>query len=145
MEEAKTVTTKEILAKARELADLIVQTEEVDFYRRAEQQIKRSNKVQGLIAKIKYKQKELVHAKHLNKPEYEKQLMAELDALQDELDNIPIVVSFKESQEQINDLLQMVTTVIGNTITDKIILSTGGNPLTGETALMPEEKLQNQP
>ena len=136
---AQLVSMKEIMEKARQLADLIVQSEEVDFYRRAEQQIKRSQKVQSLIAQIKRKQKELVHAKHLNKEQLAAQLEEELERLQDELDEIPIVAEFKESQLEINDLLQMVTNVIANTISEKIILSTGGNPLTGETGLMPIE------
>lgn len=137
--DAQTVSTKEIMEKARQLADLIVQSEEVDFYRRAEQQIKRSQKVQSLIAQIKRKQKELVHARHLKKEQLAAQLEQELERLQDELDEIPIVAEFKESQLEINDLLQMVTNVIANTISEKIILSTGGNPLTGETGLMPLE------
>jgi len=125
------------------LADLIAQSEEVEFYRRAEQQIKRSQKVQSLIAQLKRTQKELVHAKQLQKHQLAAQLEEKLERLQDELDEIPIVVEFKESQLEINDLLQLVTNVISNTITEKIILSTGGNLLTGETGLMPlddEEK-----
>jgi len=133
------VTTKEIIEKARELADLIAQSEEVNFYRRAEQQIKRSQKVQSLIAQIKRKQKELVHAKHLQKHQLAAQLEEELERLQDELDEIPIVAEFKESQLEINDLLQLVTNVIANSISEKIILSTGGNLLTGETGLLPLE------
>ncbi|MFO7264144.1 MAG: master regulator for biofilm formation [Bacillaceae bacterium G1] len=139
----RTVTKKEIMDKARELADLIAQSEEVEFYRRAEQQIKRSQKVQSLIAQLKRTQKELVHAKQLQKHQLAAQLEEKLERLQDELDEIPIVVEFKESQLEINDLLQLVTNVISNTITEKIILSTGGNLLTGETGLMPlddEEK-----
>jgi len=137
--DTQTVSMQEIMEKARQLADLIVRSEEVDFYRRAEQQIKRSQKVQSLIAQIKRKQKELVHAKHLNKEQLAAQLEQELERLQDELDEIPIVAEFKESQLEINDLLQMVTNVIANTISEKIILSTGGDPLTGETGLMPLE------
>jgi len=139
----RTVSNKEIIDKARELADLIAQSEEVEFYRRAEQQIKRSQKVQSLIAQLKRTQKELVHAKQLQKHQLAAQLEEKLERLQDELDEIPIVVEFKESQLEINDLLQLVTNVISNTITEKIILSTGGNLLTGETGLMPlddEEK-----
>lgn len=139
----RTVTKKEIMDKARELADLIAQSEEVEFYRRAEQQIKRSQKVQSLIAQLKRTQKELVHAKQLQKHQLAAQLEEKLERLQDELDEIPIVVEFKESQLEINDLLQLVTNVISNTITEKIILSTGGNLLTGETGMMPlddEEK-----
>ena len=54
--------------------------------------------------------------------------------LQEELDEIPIVKEFKDSQVEVNDLLQMVATTISNKVTDEIIASTGGNLLSGETA-----------
>lgn len=122
-----------ILDKARELADLIANSNEVDFFKRAEQQIKQSEKVQNLIDKIKQKQKEAVSLEHLRQQELLQKVEQEIDALHDELDSIPIVKEFKQSQVEVNDLLQMVTHVITNTVTDKIILSTGGDPLSGET------------
>ena len=56
-----------------------------------------------------------------------------IEALQKELDEIPIVNEFKQSQADVNDLLQLVATTISNTVTDEIIKSTGGNLLSGET------------
>ena len=50
-----------------------------------------------------------------------------------ELDEIPIVQEFKQSQVEVNDLLQMVATVISNTVTDEIIKATEGDLLRGET------------
>ena len=49
------------------------------------------------------------------------------------MDEIPVVNEFKESQADVNDLLQLVATTISNTVTDEIIKSTGGNLLSGET------------
>ena len=40
---------------------------------------------------------------------------------------------FKQSQVDVNDLLQLVASTISNTVTDEIIKSTGGNLLSGET------------
>lgn len=122
-----------ILEKARELADLIANSSEVDFFKRAEAQIKKSDKVQSLISQIRIKQKEATNHDHYGRREELEKTESELDRLNDELDEIPIVREFKQSQVEVNDLLQMVTHVITNTVTDKIILSTGGDPLTGET------------
>ncbi len=140
MEDTTLITDKEILAKARELATLISRTKEVDFYKRAEQQIKHNERVQELISQLKQKQKQIVMFESMNRPDMVKKLEEEYNQLQDELDSIPIVAEFKQSQLDVNDLLQMVTTVITNTVSERIILDTGGNPLTGETGGGPEKK-----
>lgn len=131
-------THKEILAKARELAGMIAQTKEVDFYKRAEQQIKQNERVQRMIGELKKKQKQLVMFEAMNKKELAQKVEQEFNQLQDELDSIPIVAQFKQSQLDVNDLLQMVTHVITNTVSERIILDTGGNPLTGETGGGPQ-------
>jgi cell fate (sporulation/competence/biofilm development) regulator YmcA (YheA/YmcA/DUF963 family) len=140
MDKTALYTDRDILEKARELANMIAQTKEVDFFKRAEQQIKRNERVQNLISQIKQKQKQLVMFESINKPELAKKVEAEMNQLQDELDSIPIVVEFKQSQVDVNDVLQMVTNVITNTVSERIILDTGGNPLTGETGGGPEKK-----
>lgn len=131
---------KDILDKARELSDLIANSNEVDFFKKAEQKIKKHDRVQMLIAAIKRKQKEAVNAEHLQKPNLLAQIEQELENLNNELDDIPIVQEFKQSQVDVNDLLQLITSVISNTVTEKIILATGGDPLHGETGIMPDEE-----
>ncbi|WP_374722634.1 YlbF family regulator, partial [Peribacillus tepidiphilus] len=61
------------------------------------------------------------------------QVQEKIDALEKELNEIPIVQEFKQSQTDVNDLLQMVASAISNTVTDIIIESTGGDVLRGET------------
>ena len=46
-------TKDEIIAKAKELAKMIAETEEVDFFKRAEAQINENEKVREKIATIK--------------------------------------------------------------------------------------------
>lgn len=133
MEQNTQYTQKEILDKARELAAMIAKTKEVDFFKRAELQIKHNERVQVLIDEIKQKQKQLVMFESINKPELANKVEAEYNELQEQLETIPIVSDFKQSQVDVNDLLQMVTNVITNTVSERIILDTGGNPLTGET------------
>ena len=42
-------------------------------------------------------------------------------------------MNLKQSQADVNDLLQLVATTISNSVTDEILKSTGGNLLSGET------------
>ncbi|MCR6111037.1 YlbF family regulator [Bacillus sp. A301a_S52] len=128
---------KDITEKARELAAMIAETEEVDFFKRAEVQINEHLRVQELIAQIKSLQKEAVNLKHYQKTEALKAIEDKIDALQDELDEIPLVREFKQSQTEVNQLLQMVSHAISNTVTTKIIESTGGDLLKGTTTKSP--------
>src|SRR5690606_34109395 len=56
-------------------------------------------------------------------------------------DEIPIVQEFKQSQIEVNNLLQLVSSAISNKVTDEILISTGGDLLTGETG----SQLKNNP
>ncbi|PYZ98092.1 hypothetical protein CR205_05720 [Alteribacter lacisalsi] len=130
-------TKNQVIEKARELARVMAETEEVDFFKRAELQINENVRVQEIIAKIKALQKEAVNLQHYNKTEALKKTEAKIDALQDELDEIPIVKEFKQSQTEVNGLLQFVSTTISNAVTDEIIKSTGGDVLKGTTTKSP--------
>ncbi|MDF2719761.1 MAG: rane protein, partial [Paenibacillus sp.] len=44
----------------------------------------------------------------------------EIEELQDKLDGYPIVTQFKQAQEDINYLLQLIVGVIRDTVSDKI-------------------------
>lgn len=127
----------DIMDKARELAKMMAQTAEVDFFKRAESQINENLKVQETIAEIKKLQKEAVNLQHYNKVEALKEVEAKIDALQDEIDELPIVQQFKESQMEVNQLLQLVSNTISGTITDEIIESMGGDILKGTTTKNP--------
>jgi cell fate (sporulation/competence/biofilm development) regulator YmcA (YheA/YmcA/DUF963 family) len=129
----KTITRKEIISHAEQLAHVIAQSKEVEFFKKAEQQIKKNEKVEKLIEQIKFFQKQAVHAEHYDKGNTLREVDKTIEQLNQELDEIPVVQEFKQSQKEVNDLLQLITSVISNTVTDQIIISTGGNPLTGET------------
>ncbi len=62
-------TREEIRTKAKELAKMMAETEEVDFFKRAEKQINEHLRVQELIAQIKKLQKEAVNLQHYGKSE----------------------------------------------------------------------------
>ena len=126
-------TKDEIIEKARSLAKMIAETDEVDFFKKAEAKINENDKVSQKISTIKALQKQAVNFQHYGKVEAYKNTEDKLEALQQELDDIPIVNEFKESQADVNDLLQLVATTISNCVTDEILKSTGGNLLSGET------------
>ncbi|MFD2616811.1 RicAFT regulatory complex protein RicA family protein [Terrilactibacillus laevilacticus] len=100
---------EDILKKAEAIADKIGKMELVEIYRQAEQKIDKNKKVQDLIAQIKRLQKESVNLQHFQKHEAYKQNEAKIEALNQELNSIPIVQSFRQYQEEVNDLLQFVT------------------------------------
>ena len=54
-----------------------------------------------------------------------KKIEEEINALQDELDSIPIVSQFQQTQDDINYLLQMVVSTIRDLVSEKINVETG--------------------
>jgi cell fate (sporulation/competence/biofilm development) regulator YmcA (YheA/YmcA/DUF963 family) len=126
-------TKDEIVARAKDLARMVAETDEVDFFKRAEAQIHENKKVSTIISDIKALQKQAVNLQHYGKPEAQKKVEEKIDSLQQELDDIPVVQEFKQSQLEVNELLQIIASAISNTVTDEIILATGGDLLTGET------------
>ncbi|MDP4163915.1 MAG: RicAFT regulatory complex protein RicA family protein [Bacillota bacterium] len=126
-------TKDDIVARAVDLASMIAETEEVDFFKRAEAHIHENEKVRNLIADIKGLQKQAVNLQHYGKPEALKKVEDKIASIEDELDSIPVVQDFKQSQIEVNELLQLIASTISNTVTDELIASTGGDVLRGET------------
>ncbi len=126
-------TKDDIVQKAKELAKMIAETEEVEIFKQAEEKIHENEKVRTMIAKMKSLQKQAVNLQHYGKTEALKKVEAEIDEIYEQLSDIPIVEQFKQSQVEINDLLQLVASTISKTVTDEIITSTGGDVLRGET------------
>ncbi|MFJ5713250.1 RicAFT regulatory complex protein RicA family protein [Neobacillus sp. NPDC093127] len=126
-------TKDDIVARAADLARMIAETEEVDFFKRAEAHIHDNQKVKTLIADIKGLQKQAVNLQHYGKPEALKKVEDKIATIEQELDEIPVVQDFKQSQLEVNELLQLIASTISNTVTDEIIVSTGGGVLMGET------------
>ncbi|MBB6444193.1 RicAFT regulatory complex protein RicA family protein [Bacillus benzoevorans] len=126
-------TKDDIIAKARELAKMIAETDEVDFFKRAEAAIHENEKVRVNIKTIKGLQKQAVNLQHYGKEEALKKTEEKISQLEQELDAIPVVNEFKQSQGDVNDLLQLVATTISNAVTNEILETTGGNLLSGET------------
>jgi cell fate (sporulation/competence/biofilm development) regulator YmcA (YheA/YmcA/DUF963 family) len=136
-------TKDDIIARAKELASMIASTEEVDFFKKAEAQIHSNEKVSSLISQIKGLQKQAVNLQHYGKAEALKKTEDKIASIEEELDSIPVVQEFKQSQIDVNELLQLVANTISNKVTDEVILSTGGNVLSGETGAEVNNKNQS--
>lgn len=108
---------EDILRKARQIAKMMNETEEVTFFKRAEAQLDRNQKVQQKIAQIKQLQKQAVNLQHYGKYSAQHDMEAQIDALQAEIDNMPIVDQFKSAQVEVNDLLQLVTKTMNDRLT----------------------------
>ncbi|MFD2638346.1 RicAFT regulatory complex protein RicA family protein [Piscibacillus salipiscarius] len=126
-------TRQQVVAEAKELAKKLSKIDEIERFKELEIKINNNNKVQAHIKKIKALQKQAVNLQHYGKGEALKRVEEELDRFQAELDEIPIVQEFKDSQVVVNDILQRITNTIANEVTDEIIRQTGGNVLKGET------------
>lgn len=124
---------EEIIAKAREVADMIAETEEVEFFKRAEAQINENQKVREKIASMKSLQKQAVNFQAYGKERALNLIESKIQKIEEEIDAVPIVQEFKQSQSDVNALLQMVSTAIANQVTNNIIVSTDGDILRGET------------
>ncbi|GAB3066879.1 YlbF/YmcA family competence regulator [Virgibacillus ainsalahensis] len=126
-------TRKQVLDEAKKLAEMLANTEEIDRFKQVEAKINDNKKVQQLIQKIKTLQKQAVNFQAYEKTEALKKVETEIDRLQAEIDDIPIVQEFKESQIVVNDVLQLVSGTIAREVTNSVIESTGGDILAGET------------
>ncbi|WP_208592626.1 RicAFT regulatory complex protein RicA family protein [Gracilibacillus suaedae] len=126
-------TRAEVIEEAHKLANKMANIEEIDRFKQLEAKLNENNKIQSSIKKIKALQKQAVNFQAYGKHEALKRVEAEIDRLQEEIDEIPVVQEFKESQVVINDLLQLVTNTIAREITNEVIRSTGGDVLAGET------------
>jgi len=121
----ETVVREDILAKTKELAELLTTSREVQYFQQAEKQINGNESIQKLISAIKKKQKEIVAFERFQNQKMVDKIEGEIEQLQDELDAIPIVAEFKQTQEDINYLLQLVMGVIRDTISDKVNVENG--------------------
>ncbi|WP_370872471.1 RicAFT regulatory complex protein RicA family protein [Paenibacillus zeirhizosphaerae] len=116
---------QDILQKTQELAKLLQNSEEVQLFRKAEDKIKNHQRIQQLIAVMKKKQKEIVAFESLKNTAMVAKIEHEIEQLQTELDGIPVVSEFQQSQVEINELLQMIMGAIRDTVSEKVSVETG--------------------
>ena len=109
-----------IMGKANDLAAMIAQSADAKLFRAAEVKIQANERVQALIKTIKRKQKEAVAFEQFGNPQKVTQIEAEIAELQAELDDIPVVQQFKQTQDDLNHLLQLVIGVVADQVSKQI-------------------------
>ena len=129
----KAYTKDEIITKAREIAHMIANTEQVETFKLTEAQINENKKVREKIASLKSLQKQAVNFQEYDKERALGIIEKKIEQIENEIDDIPLVQEFKQSQNDVNDLLQLVSNTISNRVTDELIESTGGDVLKGQT------------
>lgn len=129
---AQAVLVKDdVMEEVHSFAEKLSCFDEVRRFQLAEQLVNKSERVQGLIEAIKRTQKELVHAEHFMKPEYKQHLEQKLSDLQHELDNLPIVKEYQQSQVEMNDLLQLIQHTIAAEVSKQLEIEAGGEVRSG--------------
>lgn len=125
---------EDIIAKAKELAGLIGSSEEVQHFQKAEKLIENHERIQSLISVIKKKQKEIVAFESMKNQTMVDKIETEISELQAELDSIPLVNEFQQSQSDINYLLQLVISVIHDTVSKRVSVENGNEGVPEQTS-----------
>lgn len=138
-------TKQEIVAEAKKLGKMMAETEQVEFFKKAEAKIHENKEVRERMASLKSLQKQSVNFQNYGKERAYQMTEEKISKIQDELDEMPIVNQFQESQRQVNELLQLVSHAISRTVTEEVITSTGGDLLMGETGAAVENRPNQKP
>ena len=126
-------TRKEVMDEAKKLAEMLANTEEIERFKELEAKVNQNDKIQRLVKKITTLQKQAVNLQAYDKKAALEKVEVEIDRLQAEIDDIPVVQEFKEIQVVVNDILQLVTGTIAREVTNNVIEATGGDVLQGKT------------
>lgn len=138
-------TKQEIVEEAKKLGKMMAETEQVEFFKKAEAKIHENKDVREGMASLKSLQKQSVNFQNYGKERAYQMTEEKIKKIQDELDEMPIVEQFKDSQRQMNELLQLVSHAISRTVTEEVITSTGGDLLMGETGAAVENRPNQNP
>lgn len=99
-----------LLAEAEQLADMLMQCQEVQEYRRTEASMNALPEVAALLRRLRDLQEQIGEFVSRNVPEeHFRSLQEDMDAALTKLEGIPEVTAFMAAQTRINDLIQAVT------------------------------------
>ncbi|MGY3748646.1 YlbF family regulator [Vagococcus acidifermentans] len=102
--------------KVAEKLELVIrqltENEVIQEYQKLEQQIGSHQGLKELVEAIKRHQKDAVQFAHYGKPNAEQEALRQADELTSQFDNHPLVMAYRDSLIEANDLLQHVTKLL---------------------------------
>lgn len=111
-----------LLMEADELADLILQTPEVQAYRQAESALETNGEAKSLLRRLHELREQVAEFQARRVPPmHYSYLLEETDKLMEQLNTIPVVKTFEEAQEKMNALLDTVTSALANAVNERKI------------------------
>lgn len=113
-------TDEDILAFTEGVAIKLGDLDDVKRFKQVKETLDRHEKVKQKINDIKQLQKQAVNLQAYGKIEAAKLIDQEIDGIQKEIDALPIVEEFKQTQADVNAILQSLITEIKQQISDEI-------------------------
>ena len=108
----------EILAEADKLSQRIQSLDTVKEYQAIEQQIHHNKNIETRMKDLKKTQKQSVNLQNYGKHQALRQSEDKIQDIEQNLNIIPIVEEFRESQAEANDLLQMMISTMSNRLNE---------------------------
>ncbi len=117
-------TDEDILAFTKGVAEKIGNLDDVQHFKAVKQTLDEHEKVKQQINQIKQLQKQAVNLQAYGKTEAAKFVDQDIDKIQQQIDTLPIVEEFKQTQVDVNAILQSLVTEINQQMSDEIDKST---------------------
>lgn len=111
----------EIWAETEELADLLIQADEIQAFHEAEVNLKAHPQAARMMNELRELQEQVADFQARKvPPKHFIHLLQRSESLLQELENIPEVTEFQRAQSAVNDLLQSVTNRLALAVTTRV-------------------------
>lgn len=117
-------TDEDILAYTKGVAEKLADLDDVQRFKAVKQTLDEHEKVKQQINQIKQLQKQAVNLQAYGKTEAAKLVDQEIDKIQQQIDALPIVEEFKQTQVDVNAILQSLISEINQQMSDEMDKST---------------------
>lgn len=117
-------TDEDILAYTKGVAEKLADLDDVQRFKAVKQTLDEHEKVKQQINQIKQLQKQAVNLQAYGKTEAAKLVDQDIDKIQQQIDALPIVEEFKQTQVDVNAILQSLISEINQQMSDEMDKST---------------------
>lgn len=109
---------EEILNQTEKLSHNIKNLEIIKSYQSVEKQIHENQTIEMKMKKLKKQQKQSVNFQNYGKQQAYEQSESEIQSLENEINELPIVEEFRSAQYEANDFLQMMVSTMENRLNE---------------------------